>query len=313
MRLRDGRGLFTMTLPGPVTAPESGPTPVPTVVMEAGAAASRSSWGLVQPRVARFARAVVYDRSGLGKSPPDPAGRTLDRMADDLNDLLDDLAGQQPEQQPEQQPGQRSAPARFVLVGHSAGGPIVRLAASRRPERIAGLVLVDPTDEAAEMLFGMGFRRLERAAIVVGTALARLHLFRLPYRRLLAAMPPDVRADLAAEGFTPGVLRTQAAQARTFIDELSTWREHPPGLGDIPVTVISGTRSGDGLNDAARAAANASHAVRAAASPAGRHVPAPHSGHYVPVHDAELVGDEIRRLVELANGAAPAASGQAGR
>ncbi|MEV9259193.1 alpha/beta hydrolase, partial [Klebsiella pneumoniae] len=81
----------------------------------------------------------MYDRAGLGRSVPDSAGRTLDRMADDLNDLLDGL----------------EPSSGFVQVGHSAGGPMVRLAASRRPDRVAGLVLVDPTDEAADLLFGM--------------------------------------------------------------------------------------------------------------------------------------------------------------
>ncbi|HET8994330.1 MAG TPA: hypothetical protein VFN32_11060, partial [Rhodococcus sp. (in: high G+C Gram-positive bacteria)] len=64
---RDGRRLFSMVR----TAPDE--TDTPTVVFEAGAAADRSSWAPVQSRVARFIRAIVYDRSGLGRSPVDPA------------------------------------------------------------------------------------------------------------------------------------------------------------------------------------------------------------------------------------------------
>ncbi|MFJ7242872.1 alpha/beta fold hydrolase [Streptomyces olivaceus] len=71
---------------------------------------------MLQPAVAPHARAVAYDRSGLGRSTPDPAGRTLARMADDLGALLDHFG-----------------PGPFLLVGHSAGGPLVRLAASRAP------------------------------------------------------------------------------------------------------------------------------------------------------------------------------------
>ncbi|WP_416566777.1 alpha/beta fold hydrolase [Nocardia testacea] len=71
---REGRRLHDMVLPGPPG------TTAPTVVFEAGAAANRSSWGLVQPAVGGFARAVVYDRAGLGRSPADPAGRALDRI-----------------------------------------------------------------------------------------------------------------------------------------------------------------------------------------------------------------------------------------
>lgn len=270
---RDGRRLYTMVRPGP--APDA-----PTVVFEAGAAAGRSSWALVQPAVSAWARAVVYDRSGLGRSAPDPESRTLRRMAGDLQDLLDHF-GRGP----------------FVLAGHSAGGPIVRAAAAGRLERIAGLVLVDPTDEAADLLFGRSFRRMERVAIGAGLVLARTGLLRRVYRSMLTALPEDARRDMRAEGFTAGVVRTQAAQARTFLDELSAFRADPPRLGDLPVTVISGRLAGSGMNAKVRAVANASHAYRAAQSPYGRHVIAERSGHYVPITDPGVVIEEIRRLV----------------
>ncbi|GAA4022562.1 alpha/beta hydrolase [Allokutzneria multivorans] len=274
--LPDGRRLHAMVLPGP----SSGAGIAPTVVFEAGAAATRSSWAGVQPLVAEHARAIVYDRSGLGRSGPDPRGRTLSRMADDLGALLDHFG-----------------PGPFVLAGHSAGGPIVRLAASARPSRVAGLVLVDPTDEAADVLFGRGFRRAERFAVRTGAVLARLGLLRFAYRSLLRGIPEDVRQDLVREAFHSGVVRTQRLQARTFLDELATWRDHPPALGDIPLTVISGALSGGGMTSAMRSAAIAAHARRAASSPAGRHVIARRSGHYVPVTEPHVIAEEIIALL----------------
>jgi len=196
VRTRDGRLLHSQVLDGP-------PGAAVTVVFEAGSAANRSTWSLVQPPVADVARAVVYDRSGLGRSAPDPAGRTLDRMANDLNQVLDHYG-----------------PGPFVLVGHSAGGPIVRLAASRTPYRVAGIVLVDPTDEAAAELFHPVFRVAERAAVGINALLAHTGLFRRHFGWLLEAMPAaDVRADLKREGFTVQVIRTQRAQTRTFLDD----------------------------------------------------------------------------------------------
>ena len=249
------------------------------VVFESGGASTRSIWAPVQAQTAAFARAVVYDRAGLGRSDPDPHGRTLARMAADLNRLLDYFA----------------AP-RCILVGHSAGGAIVRLAAAERPERIAGLVLADPADEADDTLFSPAFRRAERIGIAAHRLLARTGLLPLIYRRLLAALPADAAADLRRDGMTPAVFRTCAEQSRTFLDELYAWRRNPPDTGAIPLTIVSGALPGSGISRQARARLNALHEQRARAAPHGRHLVAPHSGHYVPLDDAELLAAEIRRL-----------------
>ncbi|MCC3766202.1 alpha/beta hydrolase [Streptomyces sp. UNOC14_S4] len=280
MPTRDGRRLHAMVLPGPGDDTGTGTgSDIPTVVFEAGAAATRSSWALVQPAVGAWARAVVYDRAGLGLSPADPASRTMRRMADDLQDLLDHFG-----------------PGPYVLVGHSAGGPLVRLAAAGRPDRIRGLVLVDPTDEGADLLFSPLFRRAERAVLAVSLLLARLRLLGVVYGSLAKPLPEDARRDVLRDGLTVGVVRTQRAQARTYLDELSAFRGTPPELGDVPVTIISGALKGGGMNEATRRTVNAAHARSAAGAAHGKHVIAPRSGHYVPVTDPDLIAEEIRLL-----------------
>jgi len=274
VRTRDGRYLHTMVLPGPRKRSVA-------VVFEAGAAASRSGWALVQPAVAKWTRAVVYDRSGLGRSAVDAHPRTLRRMADDLGNVLDHFG-----------------PGPFALVGHSAGGPIVRAAAAAHPEWIAGIVLVDPTDEAADLLFSRMFRLMERVAIAANMVLARTKLMPRLYKTMTDALPDDARRDMELEGFTVTMVRTHGSQTETFIDDLYKFRADPPALGGIPVTVISGARTGSGMNATVRAAANASHEYRAEQSPQGRHVIAERSGHYVPITDPEIIAQEIHRLVD---------------
>lgn len=276
---RDGRTLYAQAL----ERPSIGRVGV-TVVFEAGYAAQRSTWAPVQTRVAQFARAVVYDRSGLGRSAPDPGGRSLERMAADLGDVLEHFG-----------------PGPFVLVGHSAGGPIVRAAAAspERRHQIVGLVLVDPNDEAADFAMSRSLRAVEQVVEPIQLVLAKLGLFKLLFGKLLDAMPADdVRADLDREGFTPQVVRTQMLQTRTFIPDLRKWRVSPPDLGDLPVTVVSGTKPGDGMGRKQREAFVAAHAARAAASPHGRHVKALHSAHYVQLTDAALIATEVHRLAQ---------------
>ncbi|MEK8168849.1 alpha/beta hydrolase [Streptomyces sp. M19] len=219
---RDGRRLHALVLPGPGggtsartgAAADTG-SAAPTVVFEAGAAATRSSWALVQPTVGGWARAIVYDRAGLGRSPADPVSRTMRRMADDLQDLLDHFG-----------------PGPYVLVGHSAGGPLVRLAAAGRLARIHALVLVDPADEGADVLFSPLFRRAERVGIAINLLLARLGLLGVAYASTARPLPEDARRDMRQDGFSTSVIKTQRAQARTFLDELLAFRASPPDLGD---------------------------------------------------------------------------------
>ncbi|MEU6483230.1 alpha/beta hydrolase [Streptomyces sp. NPDC046887] len=304
-RTRDGRELFYRELPGPgnvsstdpaassgdpAAGPSTDPSAAPvTVVFEGGLAAGLSYWAPVQRAVAKAARAVVYDRSGLGRSPADPAPRPLSRLAEDLGELLDHLG-----------------PGPYLLVGHSWGGPVVRLAAGARPERIAGLVLVDPTDEDCELVYAPATRRAERVGQLASSWLARLGLLAFAYRGVLAALPPDAAADMRAEGFTVAAMRTRAAELGSVVPDLRAMQAAPPELGNLPVTVISAGRTSPGMGPRVRVAVTAANAERAARSPRGRHVVAEEADHMVPIGAPELVAAEVLRLLETAAGAGKA-------
>ncbi len=273
-----GGRLFCRVLDGPDASGRA-----PTVVFEAGAAATRTTWATVQPAVAEFARAVVYDRAGLGLSEAGRGDPTLASMAAGLDRVLDHFG-----------------PGPYLLVGHSAGGPIVRLATAQHPERVVGMVLVDPTDESADMLFGRAFRWGERVTATVGVWAARAGLLPRLYARMLAATPASVRGELRSDGMNARTLATARAASRTFLDDLSIWRTDPPETGSIPLTVISGALATDGMTPSMRAAASASHRVRVAAAADGRLVVAEKSGHLIPATEPEVIVDEIRRLWDRA-------------
>jgi pimeloyl-ACP methyl ester carboxylesterase len=107
----------------------------PAVVLEAGLNNGAASWDRVMPLLAPHVRVAAYDRAGIGGSAPAPGLVTIDRQVDDLASVITGLS---------------AGPC--VLAGHSWGGVLVQLLAFRRPELVAGLVLVDPGHEEMESL-----------------------------------------------------------------------------------------------------------------------------------------------------------------
>ncbi len=116
----------------------------PAVVLVAGLKGSAEDWDAVRPPlptvfagVAGFTRVCAYDRPGtpVGEKPsrsdPVPQPTTAADAARDLEALLH-AAG---------------VPVPYVLVGHSYGGLVARLFASRYPDDVSGLVLVDALAE----------------------------------------------------------------------------------------------------------------------------------------------------------------------
>jgi pimeloyl-ACP methyl ester carboxylesterase len=100
----------------------------PPVVLEAGIAATSLSWCLIQSEIAKTNQTIAYDRAGLGWSETINEPRDLRRLVEELRALLD----------------RASIPKPRILVAHSFGGLIALAYASRHPQELAGLVLVDP-------------------------------------------------------------------------------------------------------------------------------------------------------------------------
>jgi pimeloyl-ACP methyl ester carboxylesterase len=262
----------------------------PSVVLEAGAGDDSTVWREVTQRAAAFARVYAYDRAGQGWSDAAPKGRTFEERADDLAALLERVG----------------APPPYVLVGHSYGGYIVRLFARARPASVAGIVLVDASEEA--FAFSEAGRSGARSfashmsllawAARFGLLRARMMLSRcrLVHRR---ENPEDRQCELDA-------LSCRTERYAAAADEMSAYDLVPPAmtkpggfgsLGVLPLVVIS--RSHDDPERGTRPDPDWRRAQQrlVGLSSQGRHIVAPHSGHMIPLTEPELIADAIRDLL----------------
>lgn len=98
----------------------------PTLVLLHGLASTARIWDLTAPYLASWARVVALDQRGHGLTDKPRDGYGFDDVSKDLEAFLEATDLGKP-----------------LLVGHSWGGCVALHYASRRPEAVAGLALVD--------------------------------------------------------------------------------------------------------------------------------------------------------------------------
>ena len=277
----------------------------PTVILEAGIAASSLSWSRVQPRVAEFTRVCSYDRGGLAWSDPSAPPLTATHMATQLHTLLRTA----------------SLPPKYVLVGHSFGGFVVLAYAARYRQEVAGLVLVDPIYPSEWLAMTRQQRFRLRGGIFlsrVGGLLARVGAVRaclsllaqgstgLPktvaklfgpeaaatMSRLVGEvqkLPPEVWPAVRAHWSQPKSFVSMAGHLGSLTKSAAELASSLGPLGDLPMIVISAGSQ--------PLACKAEHKAMAALSTLGQHVVAPGTGHWVHLDDATLVVEAIRHIV----------------
>jgi pimeloyl-ACP methyl ester carboxylesterase len=189
----------------------------PTVVLQAGLGASSSSWASIAPKIAASTRVCAYDRAGHGLSDEAAGPQDGIALATDLHTLLERAGVTGP----------------YVIVGHSSGGPYVRVFAAQYPDEIAGMVLLDA--QPAEAL----------------TALPDYPGFYYPYRFVTALAPTLARVGLlgpllglSGEESTPSGARS----ARNAVAELPTALDQAKALtsiGDRPLAVVTAASKPD--------------------------------------------------------------------
>jgi pimeloyl-ACP methyl ester carboxylesterase len=280
----------------------------PTVILEAGVGDFSVEWGLVQPRVATFARVCSYDRAGDGWSDLGPHPRTIRQIVYELHTLLEKDGVRPP----------------YVLVGHSFGGWPVRLYASTYPTEVVGMVLVEGGYDnpirltangkevrASELATGRAIPELNKTTPLreSDVPLGALNQMKAGGERSIAKANEPPRDKLPAEAqrmrvWAIGRWQHAAAAVNPFeVEEfaiLRTQREKSPyPLGDMPLIVLTrGVSDEDGPDGKAHEAdRRKEHAELTKMSRNGKQIIAEGSGHHIQIQDPELVTKWIQEVV----------------
>jgi pimeloyl-ACP methyl ester carboxylesterase len=275
----------------------------PTVVMESGIGATHLNWRHIQETVAQFACTVSYDRCGLGWSSACQIARTPGKIAGELERMLE-AAGYKPP---------------YILVGHSFGGLVVRRFALLYPEKVAGVVLIDPMrceehpplDASKQADLEKGKKMIRYAMPITQCGLARLvvkllfrHAGKLPMQLAGTAvpdgkyaidrittevrkMPRVVWPIVAAHWSRPGFYRGLRSHLESIPDTVREMHMAEPIRG-TPVTVMTpATATPLDENQLDHIGDNV------------RQVFAPNSAHWIHLDEPDLVIDAIRGMVSV--------------
>jgi pimeloyl-ACP methyl ester carboxylesterase len=189
----------------------------PAVILQAGLGASSSSWAGIAPALAATTTVCTYDRAGHGRSDEAAGPQDGIALATDLHTLLERAGVAGP----------------YVIVGHSSGGPYVRVFAAQYPDEIAGMVLLDaqPADAFTALPDYAGFYSTYRTVVTLAPSLARIGvlgpLLGLSAHESTAAAARGARDEVLA---LPTVLRQSSALT---------------SLGDRPLIVVTATAEAD--------------------------------------------------------------------
>ena len=211
----------------------------PAVVLEIGLGGPLEEWELVQPEVARFTKVFAYDRIGAVELKSKVTGQDVAR---ELHLALHKSGVEPP----------------YLLVGQSAGGMYNRVFASLYPNEVAGMVLLDPTQEEFLDWMKVHYPKHMLSKDIVKNWAEGAGFWDTLNELKTAAPPPNVPITVVT--------------ASKFIDD-------PIRIDSLPVWT-------------------AAHAKWVKSLPQGRHVLAPDSGHGVQVENPELVIKLIRETVD---------------
>lgn len=242
----------------------------PTVVIDTGVGETYESWESVTEPISRQTRVCVYDRAGYGRSEPGPMPRNSRRAADELHLLLEKSGEDGP----------------FLLIGHSLGGLNMQVYAYSHPEKVVGLVLLDPSP--LSWMTGEGFPELRE--LFNQASLAQ----REAAEAMKASSDPEAIAVAAFMDAT-------ASELEEFFKRTADEVAAIESFGKLPLIVIGATEPDPGFGEdgpAFRQFWNDESQALARKSASGQFILAEGSSHHIHLDAPQLVIDAVLELLQ---------------
>jgi pimeloyl-ACP methyl ester carboxylesterase len=245
----------------------------PAVVVDAGITDQLAKLRPLQERLARVTQVITYNRAGYGRSEPGPLPRDAGRESEELKALL----------------GKASVPGPYVLVGHSLGALNVQVFASKYPDDVAGMVLLDPPP--LSFILGHEYPDLR--------VMAERMTAEWQAAADSAAKSPDGREQAKSAFF-----RMIASEHRQMFGETARMVEAISTFGDMPLVVVAAGRPNPAFGEVAeeyqRYWVGQSRAL-AKRSTNGKFILAEGASHYLYLDVPELVAQNILSVVKVRN------------
>ncbi len=275
----------------------------PTIILDAGHTAASLDWIKVQPALSTTTRICSVDRAGNGWSDPGPAPRTSSRIAGELHTLLHNA----------------DIPGPYILVGHSMGGLHMRLYATLYPDEVAGLVLIDSTQEKLDQTLPPEIHTAQQTnkefyiqMFQVLEQLSRVGLIRLlvttqdqSWLTFLDDFPPEIHQTYLSTTLLRTSFYTAAWQELDSMEEDYAEINAAGPLPDVPMIVIarglpdSNFESQEWI-DTGEQIWRRLQTELAESMPQGKLIIAEESGHVIPFEQPQVIIEALREVVQQA-------------
>ncbi|MEQ5836211.1 alpha/beta hydrolase [Marinobacter sp. NFXS9] len=188
----------------------------PTLVFLHYWGGSSRTWSGVVGELSHQYRTIALDHRGWGDSGAPEHGYGMNDLANDTQDVIEALGLQ-----------------RYVLVGHSMGGKVAQLLASRRPQGLEGLILVAPSPPSPMVLPD------EERAMMAEAYNARESIEWVVDNVLTASpLSPQHRAQVIEDSLRAAPQAKAAWPQQGMLEDIAS----AVGAIDVPVRVIAGEK-----------------------------------------------------------------------